>query len=143
MREIKFRAWSKSAETMLYGDGLEFSFSIYKLQEAIDSFARNDDYILMQYTGLKDKNGVEIFEGDVVEFNDGWIEDEKGEFIDKRHRVIVAYDHHRFIGKLENGEIWDNGHTYEDFDDDIPFEESEVIGNRWENPHLWEAKDAK
>ena len=60
MREIRFRAWYKSDALMIdnesFGGSIPFS---------------NTNYILMQYTGLKDKNGKEIYEGDILQDEDG------------------------------------------------------------------------
>jgi len=69
MREIKFRAWVENARGghMATQGGPDI--------ETLPSFAHHymwtDKYVLMQYTGLKDKNGVEIYEGDIVEKQGG------------------------------------------------------------------------
>jgi uncharacterized phage protein (TIGR01671 family) len=78
------------------------------------------DAILMQYTGLKDKNGVEIYEGDVVEA--------KGYYQDK-YIIEWVYD---------GWEIFDGKDgVVADFDE---WEKLEVIGNIYENPELLEDK---
>ena len=62
MREIKFRAWIAKDNEMQYGVSLN-SLGQHAQQ--------GEDAIIMQYTGLKDKNGKEIYEGDILE----WTED--------------------------------------------------------------------
>ena len=61
-REIKFRAWDIPAKKYRGVDGLKDLFSIRS-----DGFF-NEDYVLEQFTGLLDKNGKEIYEGDIVNF---------------------------------------------------------------------------
>ena len=56
-REIKFRIWSKSEKRWI---DPEFYHCINSL------FVCDDDYVFQQYTGVKDKNGKEIYEGDVI-----------------------------------------------------------------------------
>lgn len=63
MREIKFRQWYN--DTMLYMDGMETEFSWEGGRGSFVDFLHGKDN-LMQFTGLKDKNGVEIYEGDVI-----------------------------------------------------------------------------
>ena len=80
MREIKFRAWCKPTKFMWnWGRIKNKEFAGNGLDFMID----NDEWVLMQYTGLKDKNGKEIYEGDILktpqgnrvvewDLNDGW-----------------------------------------------------------------------
>lgn len=64
MREIKFRAWDKIGQKMC--DGGFYLYPNGKLIWRNDAEPTEDSYILMQYTGLCDKNGREIYEGDIV-----------------------------------------------------------------------------
>lgn len=59
MREIKFRAWDKEQAKM------KKDFRFDEFNDVNDYFADND-FVFMQYTGLKDQNGKEIYEGDIL-----------------------------------------------------------------------------
>lgn len=67
-REIKFRAWDSIAGKMwedVYFDGGHI-YTIGPDGENASTMPRWDDNVLMQYTGLKDKNGKDIYEGDIM-----------------------------------------------------------------------------
>lgn len=124
MREIKFRAWDKelkfivdSSRYLLGMDGNAFfdnnDSSLYDQTEKL---------VLMQYTGLKDKNGVEIYEWDILQGSNGRI-------------VVCTYQAPIFVlkEKLTN-KRWFNFIRHPD---ENQFET--VIGNIYENPELLEA----
>ena len=71
-REIKFRVWDRDQKKIELIDTYWFeeNFSSYlDFSKACENGSCGDSgYDLMQYTGLKDKNGVEIYEGDVVKY---------------------------------------------------------------------------
>jgi len=65
MREIKFRAWDEENKTMISW-WPEFFSDMSPVTGYGSEFPDSDDIILMQYTGLKDKNGVDIYEKDII-----------------------------------------------------------------------------
>jgi len=72
MKEIKFRAWSKKQKE-LYAWEYYPELILSLIPAAYNYNKIDEDYILMQFTGLKDKNDVEIYEGDILHFSFGML----------------------------------------------------------------------
>ena len=138
MREIKFRAWDKKYNMMIQAEsfqrdqmwisGIGEVFEIGEWSDYGGGGKTEDDcsdqYILMQYTGLKDKNGKEIYEGDIISTD-----------LDRPFNIVV----------FRNGafmfQCHDNGKDYYDYmfsvdEESDRWEYGEVIGNVYENPEL-------
>lgn len=144
-REIKFRAWNPETKTMIldvqnmydgigdYFDSKGNEIDVYDHLKT-SSFgdileSQENGIVVMQYTGLKDKNGKEIYEGDIV--GKKWIQ----KSIDK--------DGEHFAEKISGIELVEyiksgfSPFAYDHFGDEgYSLDECEVIGNIYENPNL-------
>ena len=127
----KFRMWNEKTESFIdYGDlmldlknGKVYSGDVGIPEDTIDV---TNQVILMQYTGCRDKNGIEIYEGDVIKdkYDKTWlVQWYVGAFvitnkIPDSDGQTTTYSHFSNVS---------NRHFY-----------FEVVGNMWENPELLE-----
>ena len=153
MREIKFRAWLKKSKFMtpvsylefLQGGLKAFGAGVYLDNGWVteeNGFKHECDLVLMQYTGLKDKNGVEIYEGDVLKIH--------GNYGSQSRMVLFNDEFLTYTIPTKQEKIWiDKGsnhykYCYQEDNDRLYFltelesYEVEVIGNIYQNPELLE-----
>ena len=135
-RPIKFRAWHKGEAFMIDWDLI--------VDDGILAYFASDDYELMQYTGLKDKDGREIYEGDIVSVTadievGGWnilrdiVEEERT--IRQSITCEVYYDEALALYALDTIRKAEHMDSWGFFGDDGA-QEFEVIGNIYEKPEL-------
>ncbi|EAC5134656.1 hypothetical protein FON07_01865 [Listeria monocytogenes] len=123
MRKIEFRAWDKEVKEMDYNPSV---IEIWQNKPINEQFRLESEekLVWMQYTGLKDKNGKKIFEGDIVDIS-----------------VYDRLDWSSIKGKVVflNGAwlVEDVGHFAITLQSET--NEIEIIGNVHENLGLWEA----
>lgn len=123
-REIKFRAWDLFRKKMCYGNNYALLFNSSEVVEWKCQINFIGQLVPMQYTGLKDKNGKEIYEGDVVQ-ESLWID---GNFITNCIKVFtVIYQGVSF----QYQPIVKSNHTVNPIGTTV-----EIIGNIYENPEL-------
>lgn len=126
----KFRAWTEEGKVM-YCDVYPFKDDTLLLN--YDGFAFDEvpasDFILMQSTGLKDKNGKEIFEGDIVKYKAGC----------NTYTEEVAYEKD-FAGFGVRDAIANIIFTFGELAEDIDLSSLEVVGNIYNNPGLLEGE---
>ncbi|KYP20802.1 YopX family protein [Streptococcus parauberis] len=132
---IKFRAWDKDAKVMIYH--IEYTYDglgDFQENENIEDYVRdisfdcfvdwleNEQFVIMQSTGLFDNNGVEVFEGDILYYPEQ----------DEDNYGYIEFDKDRLAFVLDNGfekfVYGEYGMSY-------------IVGNIYENPELIESAE--
>ena len=126
MKELKIKAWLKKEKKMVSIIGIDFNYEYIRYTEDDNLFnsdykvAEFKDIELLQFTGLKDNGGQELYEADVIKFNDG-IDDIYG---------LISYDDEDGTYRV----------SYENITEHLSDREGdfEIVGNIFENPQLHE-----
>ena len=126
MKELKIKAWLKKEKKMVSIIGIDFNYEYIRYTEDDNLFnsdykvAEFKDIELLQFTGLKDNGGQELYEADVILFNDG-IDDIYG---------LISYDDDDGTYRV----------SYENITEHLSDREGdfEIVGNIFENPDLHE-----
>jgi uncharacterized phage protein (TIGR01671 family) len=135
MREIKFRAWDIESKIMMGWDEIQ---NEWETEGYYDSLLSGDHYIPMQFTGLHDKNGKEIWEGDIVKYiRKNWYcpgHSDHNKDIENICTVFWNDEKHGFHNDMRDktGRIFSSG--YLEFNDERADKNIiEVIGNIYED----------
>ena len=119
----RYRAWDKEFKEMVQVDALVFEEQIIKVTNKNGNVVKEDlkNYVLMQSTGLKDKNGKEIFEGDVVKMA-------KNVYSEPTYYEVVRHrgGAYRLESKQYGCELW------------LRYTDCEIAGDIYKNPELLE-----
>ena len=119
----RYRAWDKEFKEMVQVDALVFDEQIIKATYKNGNVVKEDlkNYVLMQSTGLKDKNGKEIFEGDVVKMA-------KNVYSEPTYYEVVRHrgGAYRLESKQYGCELW------------LRYTDCEIAGDIYKNPELLE-----
>ncbi len=135
MREIKFRFWDKENKKMIYGAEETYDYGASGIPIMEDNFGlllKNSGECVMQYVGVKDENGVEVYEGDIIrkrcEYNrqtyECWYE--------------VIYEQTGFYLKIVNYSINTNDDVKVGVVVSFPYGDFYVVGNIYQNKELME-----
>lgn len=147
-RKAKFRAWDSVHNRMIYSDKhlgympfddncfCNYDFNISKrgaycfaYDDYNDEITNETDLPIMMWTGLKDKNGVEIYENDIIDIH---------QTVNGYNQFVIQYDNYKFSARYYNQKTkqilgWYQYNLDELFEINESEKEIEVIGNIYEN----------
>jgi uncharacterized phage protein (TIGR01671 family) len=119
-RPIKFRVWNKKSNEWCGTIGLNETIS----HNSIINLP--DDLVFVQYTGLKDSKGNEVYEGDIVKYKT-WTGSHDG--TTEEHQTQVQFKDGAYYPRYIDDECEDSWYSFKVYD-------LEVVGNIFETPHL-------
>ena len=144
MNNLKFRVWDKKLQISGTVSNIDFEYEEVTFyiddEEELETCQPFEDVEIMQSTGLFDKNGVEIFEGDIVEFPElyDFYDFEEGVTVNVASVVkkgsYITLDNFVYEDGITETELDNHECTF----DDLDFKNFEVIGNIYEDKELLE-----
>ena len=145
----KFRAWLKDDKKMIDVDEIHWdNGQLDFIGDGITFMRIAEKIVLMQSTGLFDKNGQEIFEGDILKFNDEWPDYCYEGYVDgsteginyvevERKTTCFAFGKTRIPETSLTNLVEDEHYPFEDLITEKSFE-FEIVGNVYQTPELLE-----
>jgi len=141
-RQLKFRAWDTLAKQFTYPDKGYQGHYVLTLNgqfQNLQNGSGGDEYVVQQFTGLKDSKGLDIYEGDIVEFEIP-LHNEKFEtpLRNKKHIAVIKFCNCAFTVVAKSEDHWFSIKFLHEIHDDICNLKLIVIDNIFERDKPWE-----